>query len=128
MSIEKGATMRAFTNRAVAVATAAAIALSTSGIPAFAASKPEKNAQVQQGTATDLSAAKRYRGRRGIDPAGRAFLGIAGAMLGVAAAGIAADRYRHNYGYYGYDGYGYGYGYRPYPYRPGSYYYGYYPY
>jgi hypothetical protein len=112
-------TMRAFSNRAVAVATATAIVLSVSGVPAFAASKPEKNVQTQA-LATDLSAAKRYRGRRGIDPAGRAFLGIAGMMAGAIAANIAADRYRERY----YQPYGY-YGYGPYPYRPGPYYYGY---
>src|SRR5690349_7651547 len=111
--------MRAIGDRVVAAATAVAIVLSASGVPAFAASKPEKNVQVQT-TTTDLSAAKRYRGRRGIDPAGRAFLGIAGAMFGMVTANIAADRYRERY----YQPYGY-YGYGPYPYRPGPYYYGY---
>src|SRR5262249_47242737 len=104
--------MRAFSNRAVAAATAVAIVLSSFAAPAFAASKPEKNVQV---TATDLSAAKkRYRAHRGIDPAGRAFLGIAGAMFGAVAANIAAENYRDRY----YRPYGY-YGYGPYPYRPG---------
>jgi hypothetical protein len=114
--------MRAFPNRAVAAATAVAIALTATGVPAFAAPGASKGPQVEQGTVTDLSAAKkRYRGRRGIDPAGRAFLGIAGTMLGIVAANIAADRYRERYyqpyGYYG--GYGYA------PYRPAPYYYGY---
>jgi hypothetical protein len=120
--------MRAISNRAVATATAVAIALTTTGLPAFAASNADKAAQVKQATVTDLSAAKKKRYRRGLDPAGRAFLGIAGAMFGAAAAGIAADNYRERYyshrpyGYYGY-GYPYG-GY----YAPGPYYYGAYPY
>lgn len=123
--------MRAFTTRAVAAATAAAIALTTTGFQAFAASNPDKPAQVKEATVTDLSAAKkRYRARRGIDPAGRAFLGIAGTMFGVVAANIAAERYRDRYyrpyGYYGYQGYGYPYG--GYHYAPGPYYYGGYPY
>lgn len=123
--------MRAISNRAVAAATAIAVTLTTTGIPAFAASKPDKPAQVKEATVTELSAQKkRYRHRRGMDPAGRAFLGIAGAMFGAAAASIAADRYRERYyrpyGYYGYQGYGYPYG--GYQYAPGPYYYGVYPY
>ena len=106
--------MHAISNRAVAVATAVAVMLTTSGIPAFAASKSGNPAQVKEATVTDLSAAKkkRYRARRGLDPAGRAFLGIAGAMFGAAAAGIAADNYRERYWShrpYGYYGYGYPY-------------------
>ncbi len=121
--------MRAFNTRAVAAATAVAIALTTTGVPAFAASAPSKSTQAQQATVTDLSAAKkRYRGRRGIDPAGQAFLGVAGLMFGAIAANIARDRYRERYyqpqGYYGY-GPGYGYGYAPYQYGPRNYYYGY---
>jgi hypothetical protein len=121
--------MHATSNRAVAVAAVVAVML-TSGIPAFAASKSGNPAQVKDATVTDLSAAKkkRYRARRGLDPAGRAFLGIAGAMFGAAAAGIAADNYRERYWShrpYGYYGYGYPYGGY---YAPGPYYYGVYPY
>jgi hypothetical protein len=121
--------MRAFNKRAVAAATAVAIALTTTGIPAFAA-KADKTSQVKQVTVTDLSAAKkkRYYRHRGMDPAGRAFLGIAGAMFGAAAANIAADRYRERNRYYApYGYYGYGAPYGGY-YAPGPYYYGAYPY
>jgi hypothetical protein len=122
--------MRAFGNRAVA--TAVAIALTATSAPAFAANA-DKSPQIKQATATDFSAAKkkRYYRHRGLDPAGRAFLGIAGAMFGAAAAGIAADHYRERHRYYAPYGYGYPYGGYGYPYggyAPGPYYYGAYPY
>jgi len=74
-------------------------------------------------TTTDFSAAKRFRRRHGFDPAGRAFLSIAGAMFGAVAANIAAKIYREcYYRPYGYDGCG------PYPYDPRRYHHDGYPY
>lgn len=118
--------MRAFSTRAIATATAAAIALTATGIPSFAASSANKPAQIQQGTVTDMSAAKkkRYRSHRGYNPGGAAVLGAVGTLFGVIAANAARERYHERYYQpYGYYGYGGGYGYQPYAYRPAPYYY-----
>jgi hypothetical protein len=108
--------MSARSNRAVAAATAVALALTATGIPAFAASKSAKNEQAQQATTVDLSAAKRkVRRHRGVDPAGAAVLGAVTGLFGAIAANAAADRYRHRYYQPYYDPYG-GYYYQPQPY------------
>jgi len=98
-------------NRAVAVVTAAAIALTVAGVaPAFAASN-----KTAASANTDFSASRYHRGYgyRHNNAAGAAVLA---AIVGGIAAYAAAREYRkarehrydHGYGGYGYSGYGYG--------------------
>jgi hypothetical protein len=113
------------TNRAIAAAAAAAIALtSVSFAPAMAA--PVSKGQTVAADNTDFSARrKRYRGHsHGNRAAIGAFLGIAGTIAALAAR----DRYYRDYGYgpyYGYAPYSH-YGYAPYYAHPAPY--GYVPY
>jgi hypothetical protein len=96
--------MSAKTNRIIAGAAAAAIALtSVSFTPAMAA--PASKKPMISADNTDFSARrKRYRGN-GNRAALGAFLGIAGTIATLAAR----DRYYRDYGY------GHHYGYAPYP-------------
>ncbi len=114
--------MRSNANRALAVVTAAAIALTTAGVaPAFAASKTAndtasvKPMQVSAAN-TDISSRRYHRGYRyRNNAAGAAF---AAAIIGGIATYAAAREYRKArersygygapYGYYGGGGYGYG--------------------
>jgi hypothetical protein len=122
-----GANMTAKTNRAIAAAAAAAIALtSVSFTPAMAAPVSKKPAIAAHNT--DFSA--RRKRARGVD--NRAALGAFLGVVGTIATLAARDRYYRDYGYgphYGYAPYR-AYGYAPYraygyaPYRA----YGYAPY
>ena len=97
------------TNRAIAVVTAAALALTSVGVaPAFAASKPAKQLQTAQpAAATDFSSHRRryYRGHHYGNAAAFA------AIVGAVGAYAAAREYRkaRERSYYG-NPYGYGYG------------------
>jgi hypothetical protein len=106
--------MRIKSNRAIAAATAAAIALtSLSVVPAMAAPASDRHA-VAAARDTDFSAARR-RFTRG----DRMFLGAVAGVFGTIAALAARDRYYRHYGYgpyygpppapYGYYGGPYGY-------------------
>jgi hypothetical protein len=115
--------MNGKTNRAIAAAAAAAIALtSVSFAPAMAA--PVSKSPTVAADNTDFSARrKRYRGHNNRAAIG-AFLGIAGTIATLAAR----DRYYRHYGYghhYGYAPYSH-YGYAPYYAHPAPY--GYMPY
>jgi len=94
-------------NRAVAVVTAAAIALTTAGMaPAFAASNTASVKPIETAVNTDVSSRGYYRGygyRN--NAAGAAF---AAAIIGGIAAYAAAREYRkaRERSYYGYGGYG----------------------
>ena len=119
--------MHSIRNRAIAAATAAAIALTTVAItPAAAApvSKAQTQSQVETSGATDFSSQRRRGHARGNAAAAGVMLGIIGAVGTYAAAREyrkAQERRYYNNGYYG-GGYGYGpgpgYGYysRPYYY------------
>jgi hypothetical protein len=111
-------------NRAIAAATAAAIALtSLSVVPAMAAPASDHRA-VTAARDTDFSAARR-RFTRG----DRMFLGAVAGVFGTVATLAARDRYYRHYGYGPYYG-GYGPYYGPPP-APYGYYggpYRYYPY
>jgi hypothetical protein len=106
--------MKTRTTRAIAVATAAALALTSVGIaPAFAASKPAKEVQTAQpAAATDFSShRRRYYGHRYNNAA------VAAAIIGAVGAYAAARHYRkhRDHGYYApYSG--------PYAYGGGPYY------
>jgi len=106
--------MRIKSNRAIAAATAAAIALtSLSVVPAMAAPASDHRA-VAAARDTDFSAARR-RFTRG----DRIFLGAVAGVFGTIATLAARDRYYRHYGYgpyygppaapYGYYGGPYGY-------------------
>ena len=95
-------------NRAIAAATAAAIALTSIAVtPAMAAPVSKQPAASQS---TDFSAARRHRNySRGNAAAGAAILGIIGAIGTYAAAREyrRAQERRYNYGYYDNGPYGY---------------------
>src|SRR5262245_57861687 len=98
-------------NRAVAVVTAAALALTSVGVaPALAAGKSgAANAPQTAQTATDFSSHRRYYGhRRGYGNAA-AFAAIVGAIGAYAAAREYRKARERSYYYGGYpNGYGYG--------------------
>ena len=112
--------MHSIRNRAIAAATAAAIALTTVAITPAAAA-PTSKPQVETSGATDFSSQRRRGYARGNAAAAGVMLGIIGAVGAYAAAREyrkAQERryYDNNGGYYG-GGYGGGYGYsRPYYY------------
>ena len=107
--------MRTTTSRTVAIATAAAMALTSFGFtPALAASGGDKEVKSDAGTAaTELSSRRRHRGNA-------AALGMFAAIGGIAA--LAASRMHRDEYYYGYPN-GYyadpGYAYYPGPYNGG---------
>jgi hypothetical protein len=112
--------MNSIRNRAIAAATAAAIALTTVAITPAAAA-PASKPQVETSGATDFSSQRRRSYARGNAAAAGVMLGIIGAVGAYAAA--REYRKAHEYRYYDNPGYGYyggGYGYA----RP-RYYYGY---
>jgi hypothetical protein len=105
--------MRNKHHRVIAVATAAAIALTTFGIGAATAAPVTKHQSAAAAGSTDFSSRRRHH--RG----NRAVLGAVAGIFGTIAALAARDRYERHYGYrpYYYAPYGpprpYGY-YRPY--------------
>jgi hypothetical protein len=119
------------TSRAVALATIAALVLTTSESPVVAApavpASRDMPIALASSYATDFSAARRHRHyhRRG-NAAGAAFAGMAFGMIAGAIAAQQRREYYENYGYYYAPGYYYGSSY----YYGGPYYYGrryYYP-
>jgi hypothetical protein len=117
----KGSTMCKQSNRVIAAATAAAIALtSASFAPAVAAPASGKSPAAATAGDVEFSSRKRVR-HRGNRAALGAVMGVFGTIAAIAAANAARDRYERHYfrGYYG--PYGYGpYGYGPYgAYPPG---------
>jgi len=104
--------MRFHTRRSMAVALAAAMALTSLNLAPAQAAAPKSSGQSQLtqsiATITDFSARRRHY-RRGNAAALGAFMGVFGTIAAIAAA----NQYR--------DGYYYG---DPYSYGPGPYYYG----
>jgi hypothetical protein len=113
--------MRIIRNRAIAAATAAAIALTSVGFAPAMAAAPVSKKQPEASQSTDFSAQRRHRRgySRGNAAAGAAILGIIGAVGTYAAAREyrkAQERryynggyYRHHYGHPGYGPAPYGY-------------------
>ena len=88
-------------NRAVAVLTAAALALTSIGVaPALAASKPAKQAQTAQ-AAGDYEFSSRRRGRSRDAAGAAAFAAIVGAIATYAAAREYRKAQERRYSYYG---------------------------
>jgi hypothetical protein len=99
------------THRAVAVATAAAIALTSVGLsPTVAAASPAKQAQVadNSGSTEFSSRHRRYGHRHGNAAALGAFAAIAGTIATIAIAEQRRREWRRHHQYYGPYGYPYG--------------------
>jgi hypothetical protein len=113
--------MRIIRNRAIAAATAAAIALTSGAFTPAMAAAPVSKKQPEASQSTDFSAQRRHRRHhhRGNAAAGAAILGIIGAVGAYAAAREYRKAHERRYYHGGYDGY---YGHRAYGPAPYGYY------
>jgi hypothetical protein len=108
------------TNRAAAVATAAAIALGSVGLsPTVSTASPLKQPQfASQSDITEFSGRRRHYGN-GNAAAAAAVIGLFGTIAAIAIAEQERKRWRRHHGYYGaYPGPHYG---RPYGHPYGAY-------